>query len=159
QLAGDMLPGAGDEQLIATGFHRNTMVNTEGGTDDEEFRVAAIVDRVNTTMEVWMGTTFGCAQCHNHKYDPFSTKDYYSLFAIYNNTEDPGRANGPALELATPQEKLKRMVLQGSIDALRRARSATGTIAGPLAAEALHRSLPKLTAELGAIRPASTLIM
>jgi hypothetical protein len=112
------LPDAGDDQRIATGFHRNTMVNTEGGTDDEEFRVAAVVDRVNTTMEVWMGTTMACAQCHNHKYDPFSIKDYYSLYAIFNNTTDPGRANTPTLELMTPQEKLKRLLLQGSIEAL-----------------------------------------
>jgi hypothetical protein len=76
QIAGDLLPGATREQKIATGFHRNTMVNSEGGTDDEEFRVAAIIDRVNTTMEVWMGTTMGCAQCHNHKYDPFLQAEY-----------------------------------------------------------------------------------
>ena len=69
QIAGDMLPDATQEQKAATGFHRNTMTNTEGGTDDEEFRYEAVVDRVNTTMSVWMGTTFGCAQCHNHKYD------------------------------------------------------------------------------------------
>ena len=74
QIAGDLLPGATPEQKIATGFHRNTMVNTEGGIDDEEFRVAALIDRVNTTMEVWMGTTMGCAQCHNHKYDPFTQR-------------------------------------------------------------------------------------
>lgn len=159
QLGGDLLPDAGDDQRIATGFHRNTMVNTEGGTDDEEFRVAAVVDRVNTTMEVWMGTTMACAQCHNHKYDPFSIKDYYSLYAIFNNTTDPGRANTPTLELMTPQEKLKRLLLQGSIEALRRTRTGTGALAGPLAAEGLNKSLPKLTAELSAIRPASTLVM
>src|SRR5262249_16974761 len=65
QLAGDLLPDAALDQRVATGFHRNTMVNAEGGTDDEEFRVAALVDRVNTTMQVWMGTTFACAQCHD----------------------------------------------------------------------------------------------
>src|SRR5205085_11001506 len=69
QLAGDMLPGATQDQLIATGFHRNTLTNEEGGTNDEEFRVAAVVDRVNTTFQVWMGLTMGCAQCHTHKYD------------------------------------------------------------------------------------------
>ncbi|MCA9218091.1 MAG: DUF1549 domain-containing protein, partial [Planctomycetales bacterium] len=70
QLAGDMLPNATDDQILATAFHRNTMTNSEGGTDDEEFRNAAIIDRVNTTMQVWMGMTMGCAQCHSHKYDP-----------------------------------------------------------------------------------------
>src|SRR5262249_1963171 len=84
QLAGDLLPNATREQKIATGFHRNTMVNTEGGTDEEEFRAAAIVDRVNTTFGVWMGTTIGCAQCHNHKYDPFTQREYYQVFAFFN---------------------------------------------------------------------------
>lgn len=93
QLAGDMLPNATESQIIATAFHRNTMTNSEGGTDDEEFRTAAIVDRVNTTMEVWMGLTMGCAQCHNHKYDPISQEDYYRFFAILNNTEDADRGD------------------------------------------------------------------
>jgi hypothetical protein len=88
QLAGDLLPGESNEPLIATGFHRNTLTNTEGGTSPEEFRSAAVVDRVNTTMQVWMGTTIACAQCHNHKYDPFSQKEYYQLYAIFNNTAD-----------------------------------------------------------------------
>jgi mono/diheme cytochrome c family protein len=90
-LAGDLLPNPSPEQLIATGFHRNTLTNTEGGTNPEEFRSAAIVDRVNTTMAVWMGTTIACCQCHNHKYDPISQKEYYQLYAILNNCQD---ANG-----------------------------------------------------------------
>ncbi len=88
QLAGDLLPEPTSEQVLATAFHRNTMTNTEGGTDNEEFRVAAVVDRVNTTMEVWMGTTMGCAQCHTHKYDPITQQEYYEFFAFFNNTED-----------------------------------------------------------------------
>ncbi len=88
QLAGDMLPDATQEQKTATGFHRNTMTNTEGGTDNEEFRYEAVVDRVNTTYAVWMGTTFNCAQCHNHKYDPFTMTDYYRTMAFLNSTED-----------------------------------------------------------------------
>ncbi len=87
-LAGDLLPGARPEQVIASGFHRNTMNNLEGGVTPEEFRHAAVVDRVNTTMQVWLGSTIGCAQCHNHKYDPFSQVEYYQLFAIFNATED-----------------------------------------------------------------------
>lgn len=115
QLAGDLLPNATLEQRVATGFHRNTMVNTEGGTDDEEFRIAAIVDRVNTTMEVWMGTTFACAQCHNHKYDPFGTKEYYQLFAFFNGSEDRGRSNAPEIPVPTPTEEMLRQKLQGEI--------------------------------------------
>ncbi|MFM7152236.1 MAG: DUF1549 domain-containing protein, partial [Gemmataceae bacterium] len=89
QLAGDLLPGAGMEQKIATGFHRNTQVNEEGGIDQEQFRVEAVFDRVNTTGSVWLGMTINCAQCHDHKYDPISQKDYYRLFAFFNNSDDP----------------------------------------------------------------------
>lgn len=88
QLAGDLLPNATESQLIATAFHRNTMTNTEGGTDDEEFRVAAVIDRVNTTWEVWQGTSFACVQCHGHPYDPFTHEEYYEFFAFFNNTAD-----------------------------------------------------------------------
>jgi hypothetical protein len=91
QLAGDMLPNPTREQIIATAFHRNTMQNDEGGTDDEEFRVAAVVDRINTTMQVWMATTIGCCQCHSHKYDPFSQREYYQLYAYLNQTADADR--------------------------------------------------------------------
>ncbi|MFO0935654.1 MAG: PSD1 and planctomycete cytochrome C domain-containing protein [Gemmataceae bacterium] len=105
QLAGDLIPGATQSQIIATGFHRNTMVNTEGGTDEEEFRTAAVVDRVNTTMEVWMGLTFSCAQCHNHKYDPVSQKDFYQLFAIFNSTADKGRELTPEMPVPTEEDK------------------------------------------------------
>ena len=73
-LAGDLLPEANAETRLATAFHRNTMTNDEGGTDDEEHRVAAVVDRVNTTMQVWMGFTASCAQCHDHKYDPMTQR-------------------------------------------------------------------------------------
>lgn len=93
QLAGDLLPTHQDglpkeEELVATAFHRNTMVNHEGGTIDEEFRVAALLDRVNTTWEVWQGTTFACIQCHSHPYDPIPHEDYYRFMAYFNNTRD-----------------------------------------------------------------------
>ncbi len=87
-LAGDLLPQPTTEQLVATGFHRNTLVNSEGGTNPEEFRSAAVVDRVNTTMQVWMGTTINCCQCHNHKYDPITQREFYQVYAIWNNTQD-----------------------------------------------------------------------
>jgi len=89
QLAGDMLPEPSEAQLIATGFHRNTLINEEGGTDQEQFRVEAIVDRVSTTGSVWLGLTVGCARCHSHKYDPISQVEFYQLFALLNNCEEP----------------------------------------------------------------------
>ena len=93
QLAGDLLPDPSEEQLIATAFHRNTMNNDEGGTDNEEFRVASVIDRVNTTWEVWMGTTMACVQCHSHPYDPFRHEEYFTFYAFFNNTEDHDTPN------------------------------------------------------------------
>src|SRR5262249_54010536 len=84
QVAGDMLQAATLNQRIATGFHRNTLLNQEGGIDVEQFRVESIVDRVNTTGAVFLGLTIGCAQCHNHKFDPISQREYYRLFAFLN---------------------------------------------------------------------------
>jgi len=105
QLAGDLLPGATDDQRLATGFHRNTMLNEEGGVDVEEFRVAAVLDRVATTGTVWLGSTVACAQCHDHKYDPVSQEEYYRLFAIFNNTEDDGQAAAPVLDAPTAAQR------------------------------------------------------
>jgi hypothetical protein len=159
QIAGDLLPGATREQKIATGFHRNTMVNTEGGTDDEEFRVAAIVDRVNTTMEVWMGTTMGCAQCHNHKYDPFTQAEYYRLFAFFNNTEDRGRSNEPILEMPTAAEVARQTRIHAAMVRIR----LPLVTPNPLLAAALIRAAQErvgaLKIEESAIQPASTLVM
>lgn len=108
QLAGDMLPNASQDQKAATGFHRNTMTNTEGGTDNEEFRYEAIVDRVNTTFAVWMGTTMSCAQCHNHKYDPFTTKEYYQAMAFLNSTADADSDDErPTMKVFKPGEEEK----------------------------------------------------
>jgi hypothetical protein len=103
------------EQKVATGFHRNTMVNTEGGTDDEEFRVAAIVDRVNTTAAVWLGTTLACTQCHNHKFDPFTQEEFYKLFAFFNGTEDRGRDNAPSMPVPTPEQAAQKAKLAAEI--------------------------------------------
>ncbi len=88
QLAGDLLPDATMADQIATTFHRNTQVNTEGGTDDEEFRVAAVIDRVSTTWEVWQGTTMRCVQCHSHPYEPIKHDEFYRSFALFNTTRD-----------------------------------------------------------------------
>ncbi len=89
QLAGDMLPDATLDQRIATGFHRNTMLNEEGGIDPLEFRYHAMTDRVATTATTWLGLTVGCAQCHTHKYDPITHRDYFSFFALLNNADEP----------------------------------------------------------------------
>lgn len=88
QLAGDLLPDARTDQIVATGFHRNTLINEEGGTDQEQFRVEAVVDRVNTTGTVFLGLTVGCAQCHSHKYDPITQREYYQLLAFFNSTDE-----------------------------------------------------------------------
>jgi Protein of unknown function (DUF1549)/Protein of unknown function (DUF1553)/Planctomycete cytochrome C len=106
QLAGDLLPGATVEQKVATGFHRNTLTNREGGVDQEQFRVEAVVDRVNTTSRVFLGVTLGCAQCHDHKYDPFTQKEYYRLFAFFNSDVEANiPAPTPASESAYQKEK------------------------------------------------------
>ncbi len=89
QLAGDMLPHATIDQKIATGFHRNTMVNEEGGTDKEQFRVEAVVDRVSTTGVAFLGLTLGCARCHDHKFDPISQREFYQFFALFNAADEP----------------------------------------------------------------------
>ncbi len=88
QVAGDLMPNPTDAQYIATAFSRNTMTNDEGGTDNEEFRTSAVLDRVNTTWNAVMGTTFGCVQCHSHPYDPFKHDDYYKFMAFFNDTRD-----------------------------------------------------------------------
>lgn len=107
QLAGDLLPEASGDDLLATAFHRNTQNNTEGGTDDEEFRTAAVLDRVNTTWTTWQATTFGCVQCHSHPYDPFPHEDYYRFAAFFNNTEDTD-LNDDFPRLNFPQEAKQR---------------------------------------------------
>jgi hypothetical protein len=116
QIAGDLLPDPVPSQLIATAFHRNTLTNTEGGTDDEEFRVAAVVDRVNTTLQVWMGVTMGCAQCHTHKYDPISQEEYFRFYAIFNQTQDADKPdNSPVLALPNPAQQEQKAKLEKDI--------------------------------------------
>lgn len=95
QVAGDLLPNATQEQIVATGFHRCTPTNVEAGTEPEESRINQVLDRVNTTGAVWLGSTLECAQCHDHKYDPFSQEDYYRLLAYFNNTEMEADRSNP----------------------------------------------------------------
>jgi len=101
QLAGDLVADATLNDKVATGFHRNTSINQEGGIDKEQFRVESVVDRVNTTGTVWLGLTVGCCQCHDHKFDPLSQKEYYQFFAFFNTVDEPN------LELA-PQNEIKK---------------------------------------------------
>ena len=105
QIAGDLLPKPTLDDVLATTFHRNTQTNTEGGTDDEEYRIAAILDRVNTTWTVWHATTFGCTQCHAHPYDPFTNEEYYQFLAFFNNTADHDvDHDGPTLKLPADKD-------------------------------------------------------
>ena len=109
QIAGDLLETPTKTMKSRLRFQRNTMTNNEGGTVDEEFRNAAVVDRVNTTMSVWMATSMGCAQCHTHKYDPITQQEYFKFFAFFNNTEDADlKDESPVLELFTPKQKQQR---------------------------------------------------
>ena len=112
QIAGDMLPDATLEQKIATGFHRNTMLNEEGGVEVEQFRFESIIDRVNTTGTVWLGLTVGCARCHTHKYDPITQTEYYRMFAFLNNADEP------ELELPDPEITGRRQQALQKIDQL-----------------------------------------
>ncbi len=112
QLAGDMLPDASDEQRIATGFHRNTMLNEEGGIDPLEYRFYAMVDRAATTGTVWLGLSVGCAQCHTHKYDPITHTDYYKFMALLNNADEPEQ------RVRTRNVSERRQDLQARIEAL-----------------------------------------
>ena len=117
QIGGDLLEDASEQNIVATAFHRNTLTQSEGGTNDEEFRNSAVVDRVNTTMQVWMGTTIRCAQCHNHKYDPISQEEYFKFFAFFNNTEDADRADEqPLLSLFTAVQKESKSRLQDELE-------------------------------------------
>ncbi len=113
QIAGDLMDDPTESQLIATAFHRNTMTNNEGGTNDEEFRNVAVVDRVNTTMAVWMGTTMACAQCHTHKYDPITLDEYFQFFDFFNQTADADqRDERPVLAIWTDEQKQRKRELQ-----------------------------------------------
>jgi mono/diheme cytochrome c family protein len=119
QIAGDLLPEATLNQRIATGFHRGTMANVEAGTDPEEEHVLAVIDRVNTTGTVWLGTSIECGQCHEHKYDPFTQRDYYRLYAFFNNTEKEIARRGSGRDFTGPKIDLpldaKRAAMRTSV--------------------------------------------
>jgi len=121
QLAGDLLPGATVDQKTATGFHRNTLTNKEGGVDQEEFRVAAVMDRVSTTGKVFLGLTLGCCQCHDHKFDPLSQRDFYRFFAFFNSDREvdidsPLPDEGDKLKERLAAYAKRRAELQRAVD-------------------------------------------
>lgn len=121
QLAGDLLPDPTRDQLIATGFNRNHMINYEGGAIPEEYHYAYLVDRVNTTATVWLGLTMACAQCHDHKYDPISIAEYYQFLAFFNNVPEQGldgnRGNAaPVLKLPTPEQEVRLAALTSAVE-------------------------------------------
>lgn len=127
QIAGDLLPDSTIDQRIATGFHRNHMMNEEGGIIPEEFLVEYCADRVETTATVWLGQTFLCARCHDHKFDPFTQRDYYSLFAFFHNVSESGvgfygknirENNPPQLQLPSPELEAERDRLQQELQTL-----------------------------------------
>src|SRR5262249_52241069 len=149
QLAGDLLPNPARDQLVATGFHRNTMINQEGGIDLEQFRVESVVDRVNTTGTVWLGLTVGCCQCHDHKFDPLTQREYYQLFAFLNNCDEP------TIELLSPDEEARRKRVRAAlVDVERQLKQLDPT--SPEAIEKWERSItdetrPRLPREIAAI--------
>jgi mono/diheme cytochrome c family protein len=128
QLAGDLLPGATREQKLATAFNRNGLLNGEGGNIAEEQRHVLLFDRVDTTSTNWLGLTVACAQCHDHKYDPITQKDYYALMAAFNNVPESGtagritqkiRSADPLLDLATPEQKARKGELEKALNQVR----------------------------------------
>jgi len=148
QLAGDLLPNPSDDQILATAFHRNTNTNTEGGTDDEEFRTYAVMDRLNTTFEIWQGTTMSCVQCHSHPYDPILHKEFYQGLAFFNNTADADYGNDfPRKKLLSPGQKQQIARIDKEVTAQR------------IVGDTLSDAYVQLIAKMEAIQPASVPIM
>ncbi|MBI5396741.1 MAG: PSD1 domain-containing protein [Verrucomicrobia bacterium] len=157
QLAGDLLPNPTVGQRIATGFNRNHRINTEGGIIAEEWRVETVVDRVDTTSAVWLGLTMGCARCHDHKYDPFTQKEYYRLAAFFNNVDETGIGDEklgnvrPVLKLPAPEQQKRLDELAAQIkEAEAKYNEAAKAKADPKkdkAAQKAKQELDKLQAE------------
>ena len=122
QLAGDLLPNATDSQVLATGFNRNHRINTEGGALDEEWRTEYVIDRVQTMGSVWMGLTLSCARCHDHKYDPISQREFYQLFALFNNLDEKGFINNlrgsaePRIRYRNSEYERRKKQIEASVE-------------------------------------------
>ena len=159
QLAGDLLENPEPGDLIATAFHRNTQNNTEGGTDDEEYRLAAVMDRVSTTWTAWNATTFSCIQCHSHPYDPFPHEDYYKFMAFFNNTEDVDLdSEFPKTKVANDSAAQAEVVrLEKEIKVLREAinAEALGVARGLGEATVFHPTTAKSSGPEGVLTPQS----
>ena len=159
QLAGDLLPESSEAQQLATVFHRHTMTNTEGGTDDEEFRVAAVKDRVDTTGLIWLGLSVGCAKCHSHKYDPISQTEYYRLFAFFNQTADADRHDDqPTRALPSPFYFRQHAELVAEL-ARERQRLAEATVNRQAAAQRIANLERQLADKIAAMQPPSVPVM
>ena len=168
QLAGDLLPDATIDQKIATGFHRQTLTNREGGVDQEEFRVAAVVDRVATTGTVWLGLTVGCAQCHDHKFDPISHREFYRLFAFFNRDREADIAAPLPNESAKAEAhraawEAKRKQLSAAVDSAKAENLPKNELANRGKTLAAHlKRAPKvpqaMTLSLGPAKPTHVMI-
>ena len=169
QLAGDLLPEASLDDRIATAFHRNTLTNNEGGTIDEEFRTVAVVDRVSTTLSTWMGTTMACAQCHDHKYDPLTQKEFFGIYAIFNNTADADRRDeAPLLTVPWEPVEAKRRPLEKQLAEIIKAvpemqratpKQQPQPAAEPPELRPLREHADQLRKRLAAIRPVTVPVM
>ncbi|MBL8827250.1 MAG: DUF1549 domain-containing protein, partial [Planctomycetaceae bacterium] len=151
QLAGDLLPNATLEQRIATGFNRNHRGNAEGGIIPEEFRIEYVVDRVETTSTVWLGMTLGCCRCHDHKYDPVSQREFYRLFAFFNQVPEPGKAvrddnSPPMVKAPTPQMREQQSAFDQRVSQSQR-QVDEQTVAIRAAQQSWEASQPKVTAQ------------
>src|SRR5258708_22963560 len=160
QIAGDLLPNATVSQKIATGFNRNHMLNGEGGRIPEESRVDYVMDRGDTTATVFLGLTLGCAKCHEHKYDPFPQKEYYQLYAYFNNISESGSVdrNGsanPVIALPTTDQTEKIATIQKAVDDLNKQVGAADVAAKP----ELQKKLDAAKKSLGDANNAVTLAM
>ncbi len=157
QLAGDLLPEATRDQILASGFNRNHMHNGEGGRISEETRVENVFDRAETTGTIWLGATFNCCRCHDHKFDPISQKDYFSFYDFFNQTSEDGRGRGggqapPVLDISTPEEELriaetdaKRLAIAHDVEVFewKKFPRPEGTLLGESAAKDLPGNLPR----------------
>ena len=153
QLAGDLLPNAGLSQKLATGFNRNHPINYEGGAIPEEYQTAYVVDRINTTATTWMGLTMACAQCHDHKYDPLTQKDFYQFYAFFNNVPEKGldgqTGNAvPYIKAPTPEQETQLAAFSRTMGEVETALKARAAAAGGAVSDWMRRAAPAPEAAL-----------